>query len=105
MQPVATLTSVTSAPLVALRGRPVTLIADISSSLAGVGAPTGTVAFADDGATVPGCGAQPVHEGQATCTVTYSAVSAHAITGQYSGDARDAGSMSPAITLKVDDPG
>ncbi len=105
VQPVATLTSVTSAPLVALRGRPVELIADISSSLAGVGFPTGTVSFADDGATVPGCGAQPVHEGQATCTVTYSAVSAHAITGQYSGDTRNAGSMSPAITLKVDDPG
>jgi hypothetical protein len=102
VQPVATLTSVTSAPLVALQGRPVDLIADVSSSLAGVGFPTGTVAFADDGVTVPGCGAQPVHEGQATCTVTYSAVSAHAITGQYSGDARNAGSMSPAITLKVD---
>ncbi len=102
VQPVATLTAVTSSPLVAIRGRPVTLIADVSSALAGAKAPTGTVAFADDGTTVPGCASRPVRAGQATCTVTYPAVSAHAITGAYSGDARDSGSQSPAITLKVE---
>ena len=104
VQPAATLTAVTSSPLVALRGQRVTLIADVSSSLSGpgTGSPTGTVAFADDGATISGCGAQPVRMGQATCVVTYPAASAHAITGAYSGDARDSGSMSPAITLKVD---
>ncbi len=85
VQPVATLTAVTSSPLVVIRGRPVTLIANIASALAGAPAPTGTVAFADDGTTVPGCAAQPVRAGQATCSVTYSTVSAHAITGAYSG--------------------
>jgi len=108
VQPAATLTAVTSSPLIGVRGRQVTLIADVTSSLAGpassssAASPTGTVTFADDGATIAGCGAQPVHKGQATCLVTYPTASAHAITAQYSGDARDAGSMSPAITLKVD---
>ena len=68
----------------------------------GAAAPTGTVAFADDGTTVPGCVARPVRAGQATCTVTYPTVSAHAITGAYSGDARDSASLSPAITVKVE---
>ncbi len=104
VQQAATLTAVTSSPLVGLRGQPVTLIADVSSSLSGpgTGSPTGTVAFADDGATITGCGAQPVRKGQATCVVTYRAASAHAVTGAYSGDAHDSASMSPAITLKVD---
>jgi len=117
VQPAATLTSVTSTPLVGVRGRPVTLIVDVTSSVSGTSAgagtgthkgavtptvaPTGTVAFQDDGATVPGCAAQPVHNAQATCSVTYRSTSAHAITAAYSGDARDAGSMSPAITLRI----
>ncbi len=73
-----------------------------TSSLPAAGAPTGTVAFQDDGTTISGCGARPLHKGQATCSVTYPAASAHSITAAYSGDARDAGSLSPAITLKVD---
>ena len=108
VQPAATLTSVTSSPLV---GRPGSagdpcgrrhLVAVGAAVLVGRAVAQGTVTFADDGATMAGCGAQPVHKGQATCLVTYPAASAHAITAQYSGDARDAGSMSPAITLKVD---
>jgi hypothetical protein len=101
VQQAAVLTSVTSSPLVAVRGRPVTLIADLTSALPSAGSPTGTVAFVDDGATIPGCGARVVHLAQATCSTTYSVASAHAITAAYSGDSRFAGSMSPAITLKV----
>ena len=102
VQPTATLTSVTSLPLIAVRGQSVTLIADVASSLSTAGPPTGTVAFQDAGATISGCGARPVRTGQATCSVTYPVASAHSITAAYSGDARDAGSLSPAITLKVD---
>jgi hypothetical protein len=108
VQPAATLISVTSSPLVAVRGRQVSLVADVTSALSrarsssSAASPTGTVTFADDGATIAGCGAQPLHHGKSTCLVTYATASAHAITAQYSGDARDAGSMSPAITLKVD---
>jgi hypothetical protein len=83
-----------------VRGRPVTLIADVASALTGA-TPTGTVTFQDDGTTIPGCVTQPLHEGQATCAVTYDSVSAHAITAEYSGDGRDSGSLAPAITLKV----
>jgi hypothetical protein len=101
VQPAAVLTSVTSSPLAAVRGRPVTLIADLTSALPSAGSPTGTVAFVDDGATVPGCGARVVRSAQATCSTTYSVTSAHAITAAYSGDTRFAASMSPAITLKV----
>jgi hypothetical protein len=101
VQPAAVLTSVTSSPLTALRGHPVTLIADLASALPSAGSPTGTVAFVDDGATIPGCGARVVRSAQATCSTTYSVASAHAITAAYSGDPRFAASMSPAITLKV----
>ena len=101
VQPVATLTSVTSSPLVAVPGHPVTLVAQLTSSLSGARAPTGTVDFDDDGATVPGCGARPVHDAQATCSVTYPAAGVHAITAAYSGDPQHSGSMSPAITLRV----
>lgn len=103
VQSAATLTSVTSSPLTVVRGRPVTLTAGLTSALSGPGAgsPTGTVAFDDDGATIPGCGAQPLHAGQATCTTTYPTASTHAITAAYSGDSGFSGSLSPAITLKV----
>jgi hypothetical protein len=102
VQPTATLTSVTSSPLIAVRGQTVTLIADVTSSLSTAAAPTGTVAFQDAGTTISGCGARPVSKGQATCSVTYPVASEQSITAAYSGDARDAGSLSPAITLRVD---
>jgi hypothetical protein len=101
VQPAATLTSVTSSPLAGVRDRPVTLVADLTSALKSAGSPTGTVSFDDDGTTIPGCGSRVVHLGQATCSTTYTSASTHAVTAAYSGDTRFAGSVSPAITLKV----
>jgi hypothetical protein len=101
VQPAATLTAVTSSPLVGVRGRPVTFIADLTSSPSGIGSPTGTVTFDDDGGAIPGCDARPLHAGQATCSTTYSSASTHSITAAYTGDSRFAGSTSPAITLRV----
>ena len=101
VQPAATLTAVTSSPLVGARGRPVTFIADITSSPSGIGSLTGTVAFDDDGATIPGCAAQPLRSGEATCSTTYPTASTHSITATYTGAAGFAGSTSPAITLRV----
>jgi hypothetical protein len=66
-----------------------------------VGFPSGTVAFDDDGAPIPGCDARPVRSGEATCSTTYTEDSTHAITATYSGDTRFSGSTSPAITLRV----
>ena len=95
VQPTATLTSVTSSPLIAVRGQTVTLIADVSSSLSAGGAPTGTVVFQDAGTTISGCGARPVSKGRATCSVTYPVASEHSITAAYSGDAATPGRCRP----------
>ena len=46
----------------------------------------GTIAFADGGVAIPGCGAQPVNaNGKATCTVTYTAIGTHVVTALYTG--------------------
>jgi hypothetical protein len=78
----ATATTLSSAnPSVA--GEQVTYTATVSPAPDG-----GTVAFADGGTTIAGCGAQPVDTstGKATCQVTYDSTGAHAITAAYSGD-------------------
>ncbi len=64
----------------------------------------GTVAFADDGLPVTGCGAVPlsVATGVAACAApAYLAIGSHAITVSYSGAADFAGSTSPALTQVV----
>jgi len=66
---------------------------------------TGTAAFMDAGAPIPGCAAQPVVSGNASCSVAFSGTGAHPITAVYSGDAALARSASPALMLSVyDDP-
>ena len=72
------------------------------SPASGTGTPTGTVAFADGGTPITGCGAVKVGStGTATCPVTYTAVGSHAITAAYSADATYAGSTSTALTQQV----
>ena len=67
--------------------------------------PTGTAAFMDAGATIPGCAAQPVVSGRASCKVAFTSTGAHPITAVYSGDAALAPSTSPTLLLSVyDDP-
>ena len=79
------------------------LVAVGTAVIVGAASPTGTVTFADDGATIAGCGAQPVHNGTGDVSRDLSRPPRRTPSpAQYSGDARDAGSMSPAITLKVD---
>jgi hypothetical protein len=101
VQLASALTAVTSSAAAGVRGRPVTFTAGLTPSPSGVGFPSGTVAFDDDGATIPGCDARPVRSGEATCSTTYTEDSTHAITATYSGDTRFSGSTSPAITLRV----
>lgn len=46
----------------------------------------GTVSFADDGVTIPGCDARPINRGgKATCVVTYSSRGSHRVGARYSG--------------------
>ncbi len=66
--------------------------------------PSGSVAFLDGGSAIPGCGAQPLSGGQATCTVSYSSAGSHSVSTSYSGDANFTGSTSPAQTVTVSQP-
>lgn len=67
------------------------------------GVPTGTVAFKDAGADIPGCGNASLNgSGQATCTTASLTIGTHAnITAVYSGDANYAGSTSAQFTQTV----
>jgi len=67
--------------------------------------PTGTAAFMDAGAPIPGCAAQPVVSGNASCSVAFTGIGTRPITAVYSGDAALTGSTSPTLMLSVyDDP-
>ena len=48
----------------------------------------GTVSFVDNLAPIPGCGAEPVRLGRATCSVNYAAPGPHSVSARYTG-ARD----------------
>ncbi len=63
----------------------------------------GTVAFLDGTDGIPGCAAQPLSGGDATCTVTYAAPGSHAIGATYSGSSSFAGSSSPTISQVVNE--
>ncbi|MGH9029616.1 MAG: Ig-like domain-containing protein, partial [Acidimicrobiales bacterium] len=79
-------------------GQVVTYSATATSSVTGLGAATGTMMFQDDGNTVPNCGARPVRNGRATCSVSYPAKGAHALIALYSGDSdRSASTSVPLI--------
>jgi hypothetical protein len=93
----STATALTSSASPSIPGQAVTYIATVSPTDDG-----GTVAFADSGATISGCAAQPVNgSGQATCKVTYHATGSHSITATYSGDTDYAGSASAPLTQPV----
>lgn len=58
--------------------------------------PTGSVEFLDRAQPISSCADQPLTNGAATCTVTYSAAGQHSITARYLGDANFNSSSSPA---------
>lgn len=67
--------------------------------------PTGTAAFMDAGAPIPGCAAQAVVSGTASCHVAFTGTGRYPITAVYSGDAALTASTSPTLMLSVyDDP-
>ncbi|HUI04474.1 MAG TPA: Ig-like domain-containing protein [Acidimicrobiales bacterium] len=101
VQPATTLTAVTASPATVPAGGSVTFTAEVTTGLAGVGSPPGTVDFQDDGATISGCGARPVRSGTATCQTTLPAGTSHSVAAVYSGNAHFEGSSAPGITVKV----
>ena len=93
-----TTTTVASSVNPSAAGQHVVYIATVSP------APDGsTVAFADGGTTISGCGAQPVGtiSGTAICQVTYTSPGTHPITAAYSGDTAFAASTSAALPQTV----
>ena len=101
VQPATTLTAVTASPSTLSAGGSVTFTAEVTTGLAGVGSPPGTVDFQDDGTTVSGCGSRPVRSGTATCQTTLPAGASDSVAAVYSGNAHFEGSTAPAITVKV----
>jgi hypothetical protein len=102
-----TTTSIDASLATANVGQQVTYTAAVASSTASV--PRGTVAFVDNGAGIPGCGAQPLNaSGQASCTTAYGALGTHAVSALYAGspDGLFAGSTNgPDATVRVVAPG
>jgi hypothetical protein len=77
-------TALTAAPYPSWLNRAVTLTATVSTSVTGVAAPSGTVAFYVDGATTPAARASVV-DGQASA-LALLAGGAHTVVARYSGD-------------------
>lgn len=95
--PTATSTILT-APTTSVVGASVTLSATVTAT-SNAPAPTGQVAFLD-GSTTLGSGTLN-SSGVATFTTTTLAIGSHSLTAEYAGDASNAPSNSPMVTLTV----
>jgi len=82
--PVST-TTVTSSVVAPVVGQSVTYTATVTGSATATA--VGTVAFADNGSAISGCGAVPLTGGVATCTTLAGAAIIHTISASYGGDA------------------
>jgi DNA-binding beta-propeller fold protein YncE len=96
--PVAPTVALASSKNPAIAGESITFTATLSGSR---GAPTGTVAFRDNGATIPGCGAVPLASGVATCATAGLAVGTHPVTVHYAGNADYTAATSSAVQQVV----
>ncbi len=92
----ATATTVASSKNPVGTGEAVTYTATVAPAPNG-----GTVAFADGGTTIAGCGAVAVSAGKATCSQTYAASGTHPISAKYSGNASFGGSASGGLAQTV----
>ena len=92
-----TTTALASSPDPAKVGQKVSYTASVGVVPPGMGLPTGTVSFSDNGTPITGCDAVTLAGGQASCTVTYSATGSHIIVATYSGDANFMASTSPEL--------
>jgi hypothetical protein len=94
--PPPTATVVTSSLTPSTFGASVTFTATITGA-----SPTGTVGFTDNGNAIAGCSNVSVNAATATCATATLAVGTHGIVATYSGDAANAGSVSPTLTQVV----
>jgi Bacterial Ig-like domain (group 3) len=98
---VGTSTSVMSSTNPSVSGQQVTYTATVSGGAAGT--PTGTIAFTDTGATIPGCGSVRLSSRVAMCVQTDARAvdSPHQIAARYSGDGNFAASASTTLGQAV----
>jgi hypothetical protein len=96
-----TTTSIASSDPTATFGVSVTFTATVTGS-----APTGTVAFKDNGVTLAGCAAVALtgsgNTRTASCTTSALAVGTHSVVAQYSGNASNSPSSSSPLSQIVD---
>jgi large repetitive protein len=88
-------------PATAIQDQGVTYTANVAAGRAGPYAPTGTVAFLDNGRPITSCAAQPLVNSTATCTLVYRQRGGHSISARYGGDANFTGSSSSAAQITV----
>ena len=97
---VSTTTTLITTPKTPALDQTLTLTAELMPATA-----TGLVAFysdADAATAVPGCSAQTVTQGQASCTVTPTAVGSYTYLAQYTpADSTTLSSTSPSVTVAV----
>ena len=96
VNPATTTTSLQSSLNPALVGDPVTYTATVASQYGG--AVTGTVMFQDGGSTVA---TVTIAGNQASYSTKYSKPGTHSMTGTYSGDTNDTGSVSAALVEQI----
>jgi large repetitive protein len=102
VNPAATSNSLTSSVNPSVTGETVTVTATLTVTAPGSGIPTGTVAFLDNGTTIPLCAAQAVSgAGTAACDDAFAAAGTETITAVYSGDADFSSSTSAPLTQVI----
>lgn len=88
-------------------GQPVTLTATVTAGSGGPD-PTGTVTFADNGVTIPGCGAAPLSTSAgvttATCSTSFAAAGSHPLTTTYSGDGNYSSGDPGTLSYNIETP-
>ncbi len=103
VEPAPTDVTITPTPASPLPGQEVTYAATVGDVAPGIGTPTGTVSFSDDGVPVSGCQSLELPADtppQVRCAETYGPNTTHDVVATYSGDVNDAasqGSLSETI--------
>ena len=90
----STTTSVTSTSP-SIVGQAVMFTATVAVTAPGVGTPTGTLAFTNDGSSVAGCASVSVASG--ACSITETSAGLHTVAATYSGDGSFGGSMGSTV--------
>ena len=101
VHPASTTTAVTSSQNPSAFGQSVTFTATVTVVAPGVGTPTGTVAFLDNGTPIDDCLAangEPLSGGMASCTTAALASGNHTITTSYTSDDGHFGTSTGLLT-------